>query len=325
MAKIIGNTTATSVPVADWAQIDPKKADYIKNKPFYEINTVVSQYLLDEATFTATTPSPRVENRTVYQTTVNVNKICDHPADLIGLTFMVDFDGEVYECVAESLSGYAAFGNLCLIGDDFLPMFIEPFCIELGHKSSENTYYAFISVEDQNEHTISIKAPDVVTNEIQQLDEKFIPDTIARVSDIEGVISSDVDGKISAHNSSETAHSDIRTTIIELSGLIGDKSVSEQITETLSRVLPKITTVTLSAANWVGDTSPWSQVMAINCVTANSKVDFQPTAEQVDEMQDNDIAFIAENDEGVVTAYAIYNKPEVDYEMQVLITEVQVV
>ena len=31
--KIIGNTTATPVPQADWNQNDPMKADYIKNKP----------------------------------------------------------------------------------------------------------------------------------------------------------------------------------------------------------------------------------------------------------------------------------------------------
>jgi hypothetical protein len=33
MTKIIGNTTATPNPRPDWAQTDPTKADYIKNKP----------------------------------------------------------------------------------------------------------------------------------------------------------------------------------------------------------------------------------------------------------------------------------------------------
>lgn len=33
MAKIIGNTTATPTPVSDWNQNDAMKADYIKNKP----------------------------------------------------------------------------------------------------------------------------------------------------------------------------------------------------------------------------------------------------------------------------------------------------
>ena len=33
MAKIIGNTTATTTPRSDWNQTDETKADYIKNKP----------------------------------------------------------------------------------------------------------------------------------------------------------------------------------------------------------------------------------------------------------------------------------------------------
>lgn len=33
MAKIIGNITATPSPKPDWAQADPAKADFIKNKP----------------------------------------------------------------------------------------------------------------------------------------------------------------------------------------------------------------------------------------------------------------------------------------------------
>ena len=36
MAKIIGNTTTTPMPVADWNQTDEKKADYIKNKPDFD-------------------------------------------------------------------------------------------------------------------------------------------------------------------------------------------------------------------------------------------------------------------------------------------------
>ena len=33
MREIVGNTTTTPVPKSDWAQPDPNKADYIKNKP----------------------------------------------------------------------------------------------------------------------------------------------------------------------------------------------------------------------------------------------------------------------------------------------------
>ena len=37
--KIIGNTTATPMTIPDWNQTDPKKADYIKNKPIPPVTT----------------------------------------------------------------------------------------------------------------------------------------------------------------------------------------------------------------------------------------------------------------------------------------------
>jgi len=101
---------------------------------------------------------------------------------------------------------------------------------------------------------------------------------------------------------------------------ISDNIIPDNIART-----PKMTGVTLSATSWTGDTNPYSQVVTINGVTTNSKVDLQPTAYQIVEMQNNDIAFIAENNDGVVTVYAIGGKPAVDYTMQALITEVVVV
>lgn len=87
-------------------------------------------------------------------------------------------------------------------------------------------------------------------------------------------------------------------------------------------LLPKRTSVTLPATNWTGSTNPWSQVVTISGITANSKVDLQPTAVQIVEMQNNDIALMTENNNGVITVYAIGSKPTKNYTMQVLITEV---
>jgi hypothetical protein len=88
---------------------------------------------------------------------------------------------------------------------------------------------------------------------------------------------------------------------------------------------PKSTSVTLQASEWLGDTNPWYQEVSVNGVTTNSKVDLQPTALQIIDLQNNDIALMAENDNGVVTVYAIGGKPTVDYTMQALITEVAIV
>ena len=90
-------------------------------------------------------------------------------------------------------------------------------------------------------------------------------------------------------------------------------------------VAPKLTSITMSAANWSGSSNPWSQVVSCNGVNVNSKLDLQPTPSQIVELQDAEISLMATNTNGVVTVYAIGNKPTSDYTMDVLITEVTVV
>ena len=87
-------------------------------------------------------------------------------------------------------------------------------------------------------------------------------------------------------------------------------------------LLPRIATITLHASGWTGNANPYSQVVTINSVTVNSKIDLQPTAQQIVSLQNEDIALMAENNAGVVTIYALGGKPTVDYTMQVLLTEV---
>ena len=84
----------------------------------------------------------------------------------------------------------------------------------------------------------------------------------------------------------------------------------------------KISTVNLLASQWIGDTNPWSQVVTVNSVTENSKIDLQPTAIQIVELQNNGITLMIQNDNGTVTAWAIGNKPTNDYTMQAFIQEV---
>lgn len=90
-------------------------------------------------------------------------------------------------------------------------------------------------------------------------------------------------------------------------------------------VLPRITTITLKSVNWIGNSNPWSQVVDIAAdanIGASSKLDPQPTAQQIVSMQNEETSIMLSNDSGYVVAYAIGNKPTVDYTMQVLITEV---
>ena len=97
-----------------------------------------------------------------------------------------------------------------------------------------------------------------------------------------------------------------------------------QIVGSFSKPTAKIANVNLLAANWIGNTSPYSQIVEIDGVTENSQVDLTPSIEQLVIFYEKDLGFVAENEDGIVTVYAIGQKPENDYAMQVTITEVDI-
>ena len=51
MSKIIGNTTATTIPRSDWTQNDVTKADYIKNKPTILAGEGINSLIHKEITY----------------------------------------------------------------------------------------------------------------------------------------------------------------------------------------------------------------------------------------------------------------------------------
>ena len=86
----------------------------------------------------------------------------------------------------------------------------------------------------------------------------------------------------------------------------------------------RISSVTLFADKWVGTESPYSQVVSIDNITENTQVDLTPSANQLAIFHNKDLAFVTENENGVVTVYAIGQKPQNDYVMQVTLTEVNI-
>lgn len=84
----------------------------------------------------------------------------------------------------------------------------------------------------------------------------------------------------------------------------------------------KIRTIVLPADGWTGDTSPFSQVVDIEDVTKNSKIDLQPTTDILKYLNDEEISLTASNDSGVVYIYALNYKPTIDITIQASITEV---
>lgn len=84
----------------------------------------------------------------------------------------------------------------------------------------------------------------------------------------------------------------------------------------------RIGEVTLTASGWIGDKSPYSQVVNIAGATKNDQVDLTPSIDQLAVFYEKDLTFVTENEDGVITVYAIGQKPQNDYTIQCTLTEV---
>lgn len=113
-----------------------------------------------------------------------------------------------------------------------------------------------------------------------------------------------------------------------LESLKGKDATDEQIAQAVSAYMKANPTamigeVELLADNWVGEGNLHSQVVAIEGITENSQVDLTPSVEQLVIFYEKDLTFVTENEGGVVTVYAIGQRPTNDYTVQVTITEVE--
>lgn len=94
--------------------------------------------------------------------------------------------------------------------------------------------------------------------------------------------------------------------------------------EKMEAMRAKIGEVELLADAWEGDGNLYSQIVSLDDVTEYSQVDLTPSVEQLVIFYEKDLTFVTENEDGVVTVYAIGQKPTNDYTIQVTITEVNV-
>lgn len=110
--------------------------------------------------------------------------------------------------------------------------------------------------------------------------------------------------------------------------VIQNPSIEERL-NTLENANNKKTvgSVTLLSANWIDDDNKYKQenvVIEGVDITPYSKVNLQPSAEQLTIFHDKDLEFVTENEDGNVTIYVLGDKPANDYIMQVTVEEVNV-
>lgn len=92
-----------------------------------------------------------------------------------------------------------------------------------------------------------------------------------------------------------------------------------------SFILPKPVSVTIYADKWVKATDDrWYQVTTVDNaeITSRSKVDLQPSSEQLCIFHEKDLAFVTENEDGIVSVYCVGQVPTNDYTIQATVTEV---
>lgn len=99
-----------------------------------------------------------------------------------------------------------------------------------------------------------------------------------------------------------------------------------------SFVLPTTVSITLLADKWEKSkdeddniiANSWCQevLQGSEVITPYSKVDLQPSTNQLAIFHEKDLAFVAENEDGVVTVFCVGQQPTNDYTVQATVTEV---
>lgn len=105
--------------------------------------------------------------------------------------------------------------------------------------------------------------------------------------------------------------------------------------ETVTQTLARTVSVTLYASAWeevTCESDPnigyYKQILNIDGIVSNSKVDLQPTADMIAIFQSKNLAFVTEtvieNDVPTIICYSIGSTPSSDYTLQATVTEVEV-
>lgn len=93
----------------------------------------------------------------------------------------------------------------------------------------------------------------------------------------------------------------------------------------INKFAGKTTFIELLAENWLDEEGIYVQIIELSNITVNSKIDLQPTIEQVYDLLNQGVQMQVINADGTCIVIAVGEKPTTDYNMQVLITETAVV
>jgi hypothetical protein len=205
---------------ADWNQNDPEAPDYIKNRPFYEESESLTEVILDE-----TIDNFTLEGSTGAYKAEGIQASSDGHSLYQGLSYEIILDGKTYNSVCKK-------NHYPYIGSQSSPTEEYPFSIYNTY-NGEN-YSFLIRVATPGPHTIKISSV-IEHGTLVQLDEKFIPDTIARVADLDAAnselndaiaLKADATALTAAVETLEAADAGIIERVAAVEAQLGDSEVS---------------------------------------------------------------------------------------------------
>jgi hypothetical protein len=155
-----------AIPQADYNQNDPAAADYIKNRPFYEEETIITKELVNESV-----------SEEYYEWFVDTSF---SEKDIFDITFNgVEYSGLTCRM---SENDFYIYGNLSIA--DMGGNTEEPFVFVCGPYREVSICAIMTAIDISGGVPITIVRHGVGTY-IKQLDEKYLPDSIAKVEDLD--------------------------------------------------------------------------------------------------------------------------------------------
>lgn len=82
--------------------------------------------------------------------------------------------------------------------------------------------------------------------------------------------------------------------------------------------------ITVYADDWVAsdDETYYTQIVDIDGITMNSRVDLTPTPAQIIQLMTEEVSMFMANEDGIITAYCINGTPSSDMTISAIISEV---
>lgn len=118
-------------------------------------------------------------------------------------------------------------------------------------------------------------------------------------------------------------HTEIHTGIIVSNGIDNGPIIVEEWRQKLFGTYEKVIDIVMPVSNWVRskDATHYTQDLTIPDVTENTKIDLQPSPEQIITMISYGITMFVANDNGDVKAYSVSEKPPADMTIQATVKE----